>query len=180
VWVSGSDHEQSASGPRRGATPLLPILQCPDRHTEQLGKARLGQARLFSYSRDVGNIDHTAVLATLDLAKTLQDLGPDVTVPSSHLPPLCEREFSILIVRQVLPDESREEPRLDEAEHMPIVRQGRTKSIRGDEVDWNRRRRDILVVENFLYHPNVVAPQSVAKRMVVRRAPVVALPMSCL
>ena len=40
-------------------------------------------------------------------------------------------EISILIVRQVLPDEAREEPRLDEAEHGPIIRQCRTESTRG-------------------------------------------------
>src|SRR5205814_2281308 len=72
--VLGDNEQQRARGARRCTPPLFPVLQRTHRYSEQRRKPRLGKSRLFADHRDIRHVDHTTVLAALDLAQSIQDL----------------------------------------------------------------------------------------------------------
>jgi hypothetical protein len=84
VRVLRGDGQQCSRRPGRRAPSLLPILESANRYSQQFRKADLGQPSLFPDFRNVGYVDHPAMLAALDLAQPLEYFRTDVTLGLSH------------------------------------------------------------------------------------------------
>src|SRR5438552_13273272 len=81
-------NQQQRSGcARRGAPPLLPLLERPDGNAEQRSELQLRKAGLLADTRYRRHTGRATVLATLDLTNTIEDLPPDVPLSLRHRSP---------------------------------------------------------------------------------------------